>query len=395
MLKFRNHWRILTSGLVVLSTAAVFQNCTTQSNTKNASAKNSVLATTLPFAYDAAIDQIAYSSCSEVASGLADRSQYFSFRVGAYRDGSGLMVNSAFTQAIAATANTAASSGGDVLSSSAANTNTQLQIAIRGLSNYQQVFAGSGAAPVDGNDFAEIFAPLGTTDFSNYLFSLGSGVRSRYVRDQTAMGLRMEGDLHFDSSFNQADSMRQSLSGQSTVLGVTYQEGPSFGARAPSSFSTTAPLASRSVYGMGYQIHFRQPTLFTVNPNFPNYTLRDVTELSLQNSGTVTGHSWSCPANLQFRILPSPGAVDLQAFGCQLTPDPAFPDSWLQMVRLSYRAEDWYVDMTNHCLIPKNKGSGTSCYGSATGIVHDMTQACTGPASSVTCVHFGSICYRN
>src|SRR5665213_261113 len=73
------------SGLFAL---ALFQNCAgTQDDTTLNS--QSSFEDSLPLAYDAKIDTLAYMSCSEMQEGSYDPRAYFTFRAGAYSSATG------------------------------------------------------------------------------------------------------------------------------------------------------------------------------------------------------------------------------------------------------------------------------------------------------------------
>jgi hypothetical protein len=129
-----------------------------------------------------------------------------------------------------------------------------------------------------------------------------------------------------------------------------------------------------------------------------------VNEVDLSTGAAVTGSAvWTCPSKFQFRIV---RREDVNAIGanCTMAPDPAMPSADLLLVRNTLKVEDWYVDMTHKCIIPKQTfaQSGQSCYGQSTSIAYTMGDACdpdgpitSGSATSPTCVAFASVCTSN
>ena len=134
--------------------------------------------------------------------------------------------------------------------------------------------------------------------------------------------------------------------------------------------------------------------------------------MSLQTRGVPpTPGGWTCDPAMQFRILRNNLTSDLSLAGCNISVDNP-SDAKLKIVRNSFKVEDWYVDMTNRCLIPKKPGGG--CYSNSVGIPantpptvpggtvypndflnYNIASAAFAPGSNNNIfVEFGSICYR-
>ena len=95
---------------------------------------------------------------------------------------------------------------------------------------------------------------------------------------------------------------------------------------------------------------------------------------------------------MKFRVV-RPEDVKAGRVVCAIAPDPAIPTSDLLIVRNQFRVEDWYVDMTNRCIMPKK--SPSTCYGSGvTTVQYAINQTCT-EGGNPACVHYASVCYRN
>jgi hypothetical protein len=124
--------------IAALSSFLLYQNCSDDSQDTTFNSASS-FEESLPFAYDAKIDTVAYMSCSEMQEGTYEPRAYFSFRAGAYSSATGgLGMTTAFrnlTQYYSPT------DRGNVLSQSNTNSNTLLNLSIRSRSNFQSLWA--------------------------------------------------------------------------------------------------------------------------------------------------------------------------------------------------------------------------------------------------------------
>lgn len=394
----RGRGRVLWfSGLTALSLTALlfFQNCT-QPTPIDGDGEWTSQAEKLEFSYDATIDQMSYMSCSNVDLGGSDKSAFFSFRLGAYRDG-GLRLTDSFLTTME---KKPAEQQIGLLSASPANTTTILQASLRVLNNYQSLMTSSGT-PRQDEDYQNMLEPLGTQEMSYLLVNNPAGSRIRHVRNGTVFGSRLEASLFFMSSPVLTEQIRNFLRNDG-LLALTYTHvnsgggagggSAATGARSPADVvegSTVNP--NRSVFGRGFGITFRQPNVQSLYAQFPTVVLSAVNEVNLLNSSDRTGlGTWTCPTQLQFRIVRS---QDLAATGanCRAIPDPASPTFEQGIVRNSLRYEDWFIDFDNHCIVPKKAGNG--CYGTISQVKYTMGDTCT-PGVSPACVAYASVCYR-
>lgn len=354
----------------------------------------------LDFVYDATIDQIAHMSCSAMPitkpNVAYDRSAYFTFRVGAYRN-AGLQLSDSF---YASVGKKPIEKQAEILALSEKNTNTILQVALRGRSNYQTLFTSNGEATVNF-DYANMLAPLGTAEMSQTLVNLPEGERIKYVRNGQPGGYRFEGSLLFTTDFGLVQSTRNFLADQG-LLAVTYSldgsdDTTASMARSPGDVEGSKTDTGRSVYGRGYQIGFSKPLVSSLHAQYPQNVLSSVSEVNLDSASNRTGlGTWTCPSDLQFRIV---RAEDIaRNLNCKKVPDPATLNLsnpkhvFLQYARNSLKAEDWWIDMDGKCIIPKK--SGLSCYGSYQNVQYSMGDACNNNSDGI-CVAYASICYRN
>jgi hypothetical protein len=262
----------------------------------------------------------------------------------------------------------------------------------------------STGTSIHGQDYVNIFEPLGTMDLSDLLVRTDPASRLRYLRNGTVFGSRFEGSLFFTKNPTLANSIRSYLRNDA-FLAQTFSHtsvGPS---GSPSSSDTLARSPRdviegskanpyTQVFGRGYYLKFAQPTVGATpsSATFPNVILREVSELNLISSTDRTGlGTWTCPDALRFRIV-RPEDVKANLVACAMAPDPAILTQELSIVRNQIRVEDWYVDMTNRCIVPKK--STTACYGAGVKQVsYDITQSCT-EGVDPACVSFASVCYR-
>ena len=89
--------------------------------------------------------------------------------------------------------------------------------------------------------------------------------------------------------------------------------------------------------------------------------------------------------------------------------DPVNPGTDLMIARRTLRSEDWWIDQTKNCIVPKpGRAKEGICYGNDAGapsgdstnlVNHDFTQDCGFGLNASdlpigVCPHFVSICIR-
>lgn len=423
-----------------------FQNCTQPADLGNVD-QNSVMSQNLDFAYDTAIDQIAYMSCPQVVNAQkvpVDSDLYFTFRAGAYHNG-GIKLTDAFYNTVQKKLPDYMAS---ILSGSPANNNTVLQLAVRQVGSLNQIVQTASSGTTSGNptqnvEFANLLAQLGGIEISTALVNNGMSAtstnltltekRTKTLRDGTGRGAHLEGNLNFGLAESMQESLRsQYLGTGAALLALTYLEPTQSGGAAPgggtsipdtnvrnpgTAFPATNPNTPGLAYGTGFQLTFSQPVAGAVglmNANnqmvlpYPSNVLTMVTEKNLLTGGQ-TGAQWVCPTSLQFKII-RPGDEGDAISKCNHVQDPPKPWSreWT-VLRNALRTEDWYVDPTNRCILPK-RSSGFSCYGdmtTMTNVQYDLTKSCdpnsdttsnptNGAANAIgkICAAWVSVCYR-
>jgi hypothetical protein len=382
----------------VAMVSALLSGCT-QPVEVSADTKLASAAKNLPFVYDTSIDQIAHMSCSNIPSNSVNKSAYFTYRVGAYTS-AGILLKDSFFDALK---NKKPEYQAEVLTQSPANTDTIVQVALRGYDNYQSIYTKTGTAVID-SDYANMFTALGTEEVADLLIAQPVGARVRHVRSGTAGGFRMEGSLYFTEREALVEDTRAYLRGYGSnngrgLLTVTYTNGSAYSARSIVDLNDDdkdTTTNARSVYGRGYELTFRKPA--TINNSneagLRENVLATVTEKTLDPMNPIAAGTWTCDPGMQLRIV---RAEDINKTGarCRKIPDPAVLSPELRVIRNSLRAEDWYVDLVNRCIIPKKSGPG--CYGAVTDIKYNLGDACTTDPSTgfSNCTQFASICYRS
>lgn len=392
----------------------------------------------MPFVIDSTVDQIAYMSCPRMATteGPIDNDMYFSFRVGAYRFGGMKLTDQFYTTNAKRTPERLA----DLLVHSPANSNTVLQLAVRSVANLNSLVTGGTSKP--GMDYQNMLAPLKANEVYKNIIDSGfstrtmkpTGKRVKYLRNGTGYGARMEGSLNFGLSESLQDAVRtQFLGAGKAMLTLTYLE-PS----APTGGSTDNQAADTNVrnpgtvfpeeknnqglaYGVGFDVRFNQPPggargRIKINPvtqtasediPYPSNILTQVQERNLLTGASGGVNQWVCPDPLRFRIIRFGDAND-PIHGCKRGPDKNLATNFeLQIARNVFKVEDWFIDMENHCLIPKRPGgTNNSCYGEVDKVAYvqyDYTSSAgcdphsTGDSNGLNskiCLAWATVCYK-
>lgn len=404
-------------GLVIMVS---YQNCGVNYTT-NQPDYFTKKANDLGFAYEAAFDQVAYMSCAEQKDIPNDEGVFFTFRMGAYRAGSGLRLTPSFFDY--------AKKFNDkekvqLLSSSSLNANSRLMFSIRRRGDYQSMYINqSGAAGGTPEiDYSYEFGVLGTESMSASLIQLPS---QEYMRNWAGAGIDrdaiMEGTLTFNDSETLAANLRQFMQREGAIV-LGYSEVHDYHLRGP--VSTTTGIATGEVYGTGASVAFKQPSpsLYFQNvsgftysgstlPNVPARLLRSITEVPVAGSSGQVGGSWSCSDNMSYIIVrPQDAITTANGTLCKMQGDETYTNidaTTKAIVRKSLKTGDWWIDWDNKCIVPKKFQNG-SCYGKnqttsdPRQVNYDFTAECSPDAEKKradgstikVCPHFASICIR-
>ncbi len=383
---------------LVLGIVLFFQNCAEplQLASEDALSYNNQL----PFAYDTKIDTLAYMSCSSSERRELDNRGVFSFRVGAYADGSGLALSEGFKQT---TQNFRPTQIAAALQESARNKDAVLQLSMRLINDFSVIMTNSPSAAVRNKDYWNILAPLDSQEVALSLGALEEGQRLNYLQGHpTASERFLEGSISFwDEGEARASSVRERLQNEA-YLTMTYSDATSDAAIVRS------PTAGdyKTAYGKGYKVSFRVPSGGAASVR---NALNEVREVDLE-TGRMTGAdlgTWDCPGNgaYTFRIVKNL-AADLTASGCRAIPDPApnilagnaILKDRLEVIRRVLRTEYWWVDIERNCVIPKDPRA--SCYGPRETVDYTANSATciagvhNNGVAPHACPHFVSVCVR-
>lgn len=389
--------------LTVLGLLFSFQNCSPTLNNSFDQVLQQAYQS-MPFAYVATADTISYMSCTRMPSSV-DTNAYYTFRVGAYNAGAGLTLTSSFLQA---TSGYNAVARATALAQSTQNSGATLQLAVRQLGAYQNVLSGAGSAIAPGLDTGAFLMELDSNPIASQLGALSLGQWQNYFQGnsllyQNGSGL-MQSSLMFMESETASLSVRTNLQNRKALLSMTFTETAGAGdtsARSPSS------ATSASVYGTGFLLTFSNPYGWAVSDQ---RVLSSVSEIDMGGGTLTQAHGWTCPASLQYKIV-QPSDLYLASstgsqYNCIQGPDPdtsSMDSTTLQYynaIRNVLPISDWYLDMTNHCVVPKTQAALTSCYGDRTGLANvDYTSGSCTPFNQSTgaigtCAHWVSVCLR-
>lgn len=381
---------------VICGVLLTFQNCSQPpETTSNVSSFES----RLPVAVDVQLDTIAYMSCSNIKDPVEKRA-YFTIRAGAYTPGkSGLQLRDDFRKA---TEFYSATDRAKLFSSSTANGDTRLNLSIRSAANYQSPWVADELRA--GEDVDSFLPPLDTDIVAGPVSTAPKNVWINYFPGAGDKRLT-EASLRYYKFEDNMLRTRQKLETSSGVDAAFLVAGFSsssdelnLGLRSPAGAAAAAGAAA-PVYGRGYLFSFSTPTGFTGPGDrrviSPNNGIREF-DLTVSPPRELVNNVWSCPAGNQFQIIRPEDIVNGRAT-CARIPDRiragTNDGAELQALRRVLRVEDWYVDLTRHCIVPKR--TGDYCYGDQLGTrtIQYGTTSCVNDANFV-CPHFVSICIR-
>jgi hypothetical protein len=370
---------------VIVSLAAsllLFQNCSSPEDPQESSLSSqtgqSGYMAQLPPAYDAKLDTVAHMSCSNITENLPRRA-YFTYRAGAYSNLSGgLTMTQAFRDATRFY-NTKQRAEG--LQQSTANSNTRLNLAIRSEANLDSVYKEGGLAV--GEEIESFLPPLDTAAVAGPLAGLAPGQMMNYFPGPGSQRL-MEASLRFYKYENVVKDTRDRLGASDSTTAAYLAMG----------FSSTADEANqvlrRPLTGSGFKLTFNLPSGYSGGER---RVIGSVQERNLA-TGQPTGSTYDCLTNYQFMVIrpedKAAGRVVCNAFVDKS--DNATEEAALRALRRVLRVEDWYVDVKNHCILPR--GTGDYCYGDLQGRTIQYGVSTCANTSTTMCPHFVSICIR-
>ncbi|MEO0334905.1 MAG: hypothetical protein AAF202_00820 [Pseudomonadota bacterium] len=371
-----------------------FQNCSDPLELSDEDA--STFSDRLPFAYDVKMDTFSYMSCADMTQTNYDRRALHTFHMGAYEPGSGVRLTEDFLNS---TSNFSPEARAEALSRSPTNSGAILQLAVRNTEqNYQQILLNdpNGRLVVVGEDIGNYLggAPLSAPGIAAALSRKEeerkdlekSGVQNapleyiNYFKGTPGFdGRLMESSIRFPNTlksitdqFYRTVNLSLTFTPENNVL--------SYNARSPDPENQ-----ARKVYGYKYIPIFNglkrkhdapNEGVFSgiYQPDGNAILNRTVVELREVNVDTNEGVSWFCPADLRLIMIDPFDETFLDTTvgnePCTINPTEGGVDDIsalsvrdqkrLEVIRRVLRVEDFYVNLQENCVIPKD--SKNSCY---------------------------------
>jgi hypothetical protein len=361
-----------------------FQNC----GTPRGGGMLGSTALKAPFAYDISVDHMAYMSCSGQQGGSLDPSAYFTYRVGAYGENSGIRIHPDFLEY---TEHLDKDDQARLLRESPMNQGAIPQLAVRSASSVQNILLGSGASPRPNLDHQTL---LGDLTHPTFLIGMLNGrVPGEWIRYIPGIkglwGKRVEASVSYYDSESLADYVRQQTMNNGALLALTYKstlKGTGELARTPAEFHLD-PREEDFQYVFGKALRMTYKQHGASSSTKPMRVLASVETLNLIDRSVDSREIWSCPTGLAYRIVRDKDSAE----HCPKIPDPANPDANIQALRRLLPVEDWWLNTIKGCVVSKKGGD---CYdpGIIT-ITYDSNADCGG-SGQPHCSHFVSMCRR-
>lgn len=354
----------------------------------------------IPFAFDAGFDTISYNSCAE--SHLTDKSAYFSLRAGAYSTG-GIKLNNGFFDYVdqnfkpiyPATALTE-DEYKELLADSPANSEAIPELAVRVKNSLSDVYKSGSSAAL----YKDIVPMVGTLTDPLVMDSFANkGVTANYFPFSPELRV-MEGGLDYKSSEAQADEFRNVMMGGG-VLALTYRPKGATEIDAVRSESSSYPV--KSAYGKGYSLTFTPYPVSGGAATNPNRVLSQIIESDLSSQGGAK--AWNC--NRAYRVIRAQDAASLcPSHTYSEIKNSASIRTELDIMRRHLRADQWDVNVSLRCVVPKG---GISCYKEENlaskgfaEVEYNLTKECfrpngtyAGATPTSKCMHFVTVCTRD
>ncbi len=389
--KERRKRAALVSAIVLMtfSVPILFENC---SQAPSGSDSVSSVASTAGFAYNTAVDTLAYMSCSGYVD-TAIPNNYFTFRAGSLGTTSGVQINQNFANAAR---NLNVSDKIAAIQQSTVNNNIYAQLSVRSPTAADstgkvygfQVVYGPPSGSINTFYASQFVGSLSQTEILNTLFSGAFG--TDWHNNFTVAGTQQNffGSIQFTDSELEASNIRAQVgTGGPGYLSLNYAPVGSFN-------SAVAPTAGslNSIYGTGYKFTFGLASGHTSG------IARAVTAVSEYDLSTqaADGHTWACDPSLVFTVVN--GFNDLgHGITCTANnPVTAAQISAAASIRAILPAATWGIDYVNKCVYPLSTSTVVGyCNGSSAVGAVNYTGAVCNAAQPNNCPHYVSICTRN
>lgn len=376
--------------LIGLCAVMIFQNCAEPLNLAEQDAAS--FNNSLPFAYDTQIDTISYMSCTGF-SDVDNSRAFFTFRVGAYGDNSGIRLSDAFLEK---TKNFSRIQRARSLAEGEKNSGVMLQLSVRNNQNYQQPFSNQNSWE-HSFDYYNFLMPLSKDPIAEALSSLEVGQRENYFTGYGGFENHfVEGSIRFPENTDE-DRFRSLI--RNGVLSMAY-----------TTFDTQSKQLSapdlkdpNRVYGRGYKVGFRSAFgIQNDSTNKPLYSSSEhrainiEREYSLQDSFGAALGQWSCSNDDTYIVV----RRDDRASGkMQCPPSAENPNALsgaqkakLAKIRRVLRVEDWEVNIDRNCVVPR--ADVGACYPTGQNMDLNINYS-GGSCDGDTCPHYVTVCTRN
>ncbi len=390
--------------LLIVSSLLLFQNCD-QPLPGNEDHLNSFFQT-LPFAYDAQIDTLAYMSCDGLQSShIGDGSPIFTFYAGALRPGSGVRLTTEFLHE---TRYLEIEDKIRSLRQSSLNGDAQAQLWVRTAAQLQTAY--TPRSPRVGVDFDNILnAPLDHPELAAQLVEQRGQRLNLFQGSGPAEHLRFEGRIRWgDIGSESREKLRRNLGGVDfggfftpKVLTLNYHAGiDDVTAKTSESRLPNGAFPGQSIYGVGFRnMRFIRGRGLSGNQYAvaaPSRVLDGLVEFNL-DTGQPTGGNWVCPAELRFMIVRASDILnpheDQHLVSC--------PKSFEHEISSRVRAvlpNNWEINLgtsgVRPCVYLKQESENLSCYPSRIQTINYASGECDPNGNTNACPHFVSICLR-
>lgn len=384
---------VLAAPILLIS----FQNCmeTPQNTIASQTSRTKV---TSPFAYSVKADRLGYMSCNSMGPNF-DQRAYFTFRLGAVEGSSGLTFSDSY-KSYAKTNKLTSSQILKDLSAAKYNRDAAVFMSIRKSSEIaEKMIKGPSRNGTDTNS-QHIWEGIDTGD-------VASGLIANYQKKLEPVRSSSAGNLYGSLSYNAStDNLVANLNfkgGESGFLSLAFRSAITVTENEAivGLQDVLGKDAEPNAYGFGlavetYQAHKGPGTI--VHSDNPPRTLSSVIEKDFE---TDARRDWSCPIDLQFKIVP----IDQSALaGCANPNDAAAlaPVNQAASNALKYAREllndlpqgnHWIIDPNNRCIFPAS-ASG-NCYEGVANpqIQWDQLKNCGPGKPEGVCIHYFSVCY--
>lgn len=351
----------------------------------------------IPFAFDATFDTITYNSCAE--SQLRTSNAFFSIKAGAYTTG-GIKIKDEFYayadqnfKPIYPEPTLTENQYKQYLADSPVNNGAVPSMAVRVKNSLTDVYTTNKSVTL----WSDVIPMVGTLTDSLVMDSFAQkGITANYFPFSPEQRV-LEAGINFNSSEELAEEFRNIFM-NSGVLSLTYMASNTEIYKLRSA-SDAYPV--KTAYGKAYNLTFSPYAVSGGATNNPNHILSQINETDLSSPG-VGSKFWNC--SRRFSVI---RAQDAAAYCPNHTYDQLkdpFIRAELEIARRHLRADQWDVNVTNRCAVPKG---GVSCYkeeavGGAPVVEYDLTKECfrsngsyAGAVPSSKCMHFITVCTRD